>query len=191
MSEEVQRNDTWGIYNRLRELRRSKGLSQKELADELGLGHRSIGYFENQDFEPSLRLAWRIADYFGVELEDVFYRDQHPPREQTEVSPPPHSVQPSGETVGQPYKRPASLSILTALLDGYGADQERLARRASLDAGALEAELYSLKEEGLVEESVQPGPVFGRPHSVSYRLTSEGHKQIVEIHRNHRGREDE
>lgn len=185
MSEQAHHTESWGIYNRLKELRRSKGLSQKELAKELGLGHRSIGYFENQDFEPNLRLAWRIADYFGVNLEDVFYRSEEPPAPQQ------HSVQPSEETTGQPRQRPASLSILTALLDGYGADQERLERRAGLDAGALEAEMSSLKEEGLVEESVQPGPVFGRPHSVSYGLTSEGHNQIVEIHRSNSWREEE
>ena len=192
MSEQARHTQQWAIYNRLRELRRARGLSQKELAQQLGLGHRSIGYFERQDFEPDLRLAWRIADYFGVELTDVFFRDEYPPPAHIKerLASGQHEPHTSCDTASQSRQRPASFSILSALLDGYGADQEKLARRAGLDAETTQAELYSLREEGLVDESVKPGPVFGRPHSASYSLTSEGHKRIVEIHRNHLPEED-
>lgn len=78
MADEAHRNENWFIYNRIKELRQGSGLSQKELARQLGLNHRSVGYLERQDYTPSLRLAWRAADYFGVELEDVFYRGEHP-----------------------------------------------------------------------------------------------------------------
>lgn len=60
------------VYNRVRLLRQERGLSQKELAGVLGINHRTVGYLERQDYEPSLSLAWRITWFFEVPLEAVF-----------------------------------------------------------------------------------------------------------------------
>lgn len=63
------------IYNRVRVLRQERGLSQTELAEALGINYRTVGYLERQDYEPSLRLAYQVADFFGVPMEAVFSRE--------------------------------------------------------------------------------------------------------------------
>jgi putative transcriptional regulator len=65
----------FAIYNRVRVLRQEMGLSQRELAEALGINYRTVGYLERQDYEPSLRLAYQIADFFGVPLGAVFSRE--------------------------------------------------------------------------------------------------------------------
>jgi DNA-binding XRE family transcriptional regulator len=68
----------FAIYNRVRVLRQERGLSQRELAEALGINYRTVGYIERQDYEPSLRLAWEISDFFGVPMEAVFSREPFP-----------------------------------------------------------------------------------------------------------------
>lgn len=67
-----QSEDGITVYNRVRLLRQERGLSQKELASVIGINHRTVGYLERQDYEPSLSLAWKIAWFFEVPLEAVF-----------------------------------------------------------------------------------------------------------------------
>jgi putative transcriptional regulator len=67
------------MKNRLRVLRAEKGWSQAELADRVGVSRNSINAVENGKFDPSLPLAFRIADAFGLAIEQVFFReDNHP-----------------------------------------------------------------------------------------------------------------
>ena len=54
------------------------GLSQTELAGALGINYRTVGYLERQEYEPSLRLAWEISDFFGAPLGAVFSREPFP-----------------------------------------------------------------------------------------------------------------
>jgi putative transcriptional regulator len=68
----------FAIYNRVRVLRQERGLSQRELAEALGINYRTVGYLERQEYEPNLRLAYQIADFFGVPLEAVFSREPFP-----------------------------------------------------------------------------------------------------------------
>lgn len=74
-----QPEDDFTIYNRVRVLRQDRGLSQKELAKVLGLNHRTVGYLERQDYEPSHRLVLKISDFFGVPPEAVFSREPFKP----------------------------------------------------------------------------------------------------------------
>lgn len=67
-----QAEDGITVYNRVRLLRQESGLSQKELAGVLGINHRTVGYLERQDYEPTISLAWRIAWFFEVPVEEVF-----------------------------------------------------------------------------------------------------------------------
>ncbi|WP_297064780.1 helix-turn-helix transcriptional regulator [Thermococcus sp.] len=60
------------MKNRLRELREKKGLTQEELAKALGVTRQTIIAIEKGKYDPSLRLAFRIARFFGVKIEDVF-----------------------------------------------------------------------------------------------------------------------
>ena len=64
------------MKNRLRELREAKGLTQEELAKALGVTRQTIIAIEKGKYDPSLRLAFKIAKFFKVKIEDVFiYED--------------------------------------------------------------------------------------------------------------------
>ena len=60
-------------------LRAERGLSRQQLADALGINYQTIGYLERGDYNPSLELAFRIAEYFGLPLEAVFSRQPFEP----------------------------------------------------------------------------------------------------------------
>ena len=60
------------MNNRIRLLRAEKGWSQAELADLVGVSRNSINSVENGKFDPSLPLAFRIADAFDLTVEEVF-----------------------------------------------------------------------------------------------------------------------
>lgn len=62
------------MKNRIRVLRAEKGWSQAELAEKVGVSRNSINAVENDKFEPSLPLAFRIADSFGLRIEEVFQK---------------------------------------------------------------------------------------------------------------------
>jgi putative transcriptional regulator len=64
------------MKNRIRVLRAEKGWSQAELAEHVDVSRNSINAVENGKFDPSLPLAFRIADAFGLRIEDVFIRDE-------------------------------------------------------------------------------------------------------------------
>jgi DNA-binding XRE family transcriptional regulator len=55
-------------------LRAERGLSRSVLADALGINYQTVGYIERGDFNPSLELAFRISEYFGLPIEAVFSR---------------------------------------------------------------------------------------------------------------------
>jgi putative transcriptional regulator len=60
------------MKNRLRELREGRGLTQEELAKALGVTRQTIIAIEKGKYDPSLRLAFKIARFFGVKIEDIF-----------------------------------------------------------------------------------------------------------------------
>ena len=60
------------MKNRIRVLRAEKGWSQAELAERVSVSRNSINAIENGRFDPSLPLAFRIADNFGLSVEEVF-----------------------------------------------------------------------------------------------------------------------
>ncbi|MGH7507283.1 MAG: helix-turn-helix transcriptional regulator [Longimicrobiales bacterium] len=57
-------------------LRAEKEWSQAVLAEQVHVSRNSINAVENGKFDPSLPLAFRIADVFGLKIEDVFLRDE-------------------------------------------------------------------------------------------------------------------
>jgi DNA-binding XRE family transcriptional regulator len=63
-----------GVFNRIAVLRAERGLSRNALAEALGINYQTVGYIERGDFNPSLELAFRISEYFGLPLEAVFSR---------------------------------------------------------------------------------------------------------------------
>lgn len=60
------------VRNRIRELRTARNLSQGELADRVDATRQTINAIEQEKYAPSLELAFRIADAFGVAFEDVW-----------------------------------------------------------------------------------------------------------------------
>ncbi|WP_457742829.1 helix-turn-helix transcriptional regulator [Thermococcus sp.] len=60
------------MHNRLRELREEKGLTQEKLAKALGVTRQTIIAIEKGRYDPSLRLAFKIARFFGLKIEDIF-----------------------------------------------------------------------------------------------------------------------
>ena len=60
------------MKNRLEELRRQKGIKQEELAEALEVSRQTIGSLENGRYNPSILLAFKIARYFGMSIEEIF-----------------------------------------------------------------------------------------------------------------------
>ena len=60
------------VHNRIALLRAEQGVTRRELADALGVHYQTVGYLERGEYNPSLHLALRIAEFFGVPVEAVF-----------------------------------------------------------------------------------------------------------------------
>ena len=58
--------------NRIEEIRNSRGILQEELARTMGVSRQTISSLENGRYNPSIMLAYRIAKYFGMTIEEVF-----------------------------------------------------------------------------------------------------------------------
>jgi putative transcriptional regulator len=64
------------MKNRLRELRAARRWSQADLADRCEVSRQAINAIETGRYDPSLPLAFTIADVFGLRIEDVFLPDR-------------------------------------------------------------------------------------------------------------------
>lgn len=62
------------MKNRLRELRAEKGWSQARLAELAGVSRQTIQALESGKYDPSLPLAFTLADLFHLRIEEVFLR---------------------------------------------------------------------------------------------------------------------
>lgn len=60
------------VKNNLEKLRREKGISQEELANNLKVSRQTISSIENGRYNPSIILAFKIARYFNMKIEDIF-----------------------------------------------------------------------------------------------------------------------
>ena len=63
------------MKNILRELRAQYGWSQEELGNRLGVSRQTINAIENEKYDPSLPLAFKIAALFEMKIEDIFTED--------------------------------------------------------------------------------------------------------------------
>lgn len=64
------------MKNRLEELRKERGIRQEELAASLEVSRQTIGSLENGRYNPSILLAFKIARYFGLTIEDIFIYEE-------------------------------------------------------------------------------------------------------------------
>ncbi|WP_079478921.1 helix-turn-helix transcriptional regulator [Halobacillus salinus] len=64
------------MKNHLEEIRKQQGISQGELAAALEVSRQTIGSLENGRYNPSILLAFKIARYFGMNIEEVFIYEE-------------------------------------------------------------------------------------------------------------------
>ena len=60
------------MKNRIEEIRKERGIKQEEFANSMGVSRQTISSLENGRYNPSIMLAYKIARYFGMTIEDVF-----------------------------------------------------------------------------------------------------------------------
>lgn len=75
----VKRGPQRPIFNRLAVLRAERGLSRAQLAQAVEVNHQTIGALERGDHYPSLDLAFRLCEVFGLPVEAVFSREEFTP----------------------------------------------------------------------------------------------------------------
>ena len=63
------------MNNRLKVLRAERSWSQQDLADRLGVSRQSVNAIETGRYDPSLPLAFAIAEVFGLPIEAIFLKD--------------------------------------------------------------------------------------------------------------------
>lgn len=64
------------MKNRLEELRKQRGIKQEDLASALEVSRQTIGSLENGRYNPSIILAFKIARYFDMSIEDIFIYEE-------------------------------------------------------------------------------------------------------------------
>ena len=64
------------MKNKLEQIRREKGIKQEDLADALSVSRQTIGSLENGRYNPSILLAFKIAKYFNLSIEDIFIYEE-------------------------------------------------------------------------------------------------------------------
>ncbi len=64
------------MKNRLEEIRKSRGVTQEELAASLEVSRQTIGSLENGRYNPSILLAFKLARYFQMSIEDIFIYEE-------------------------------------------------------------------------------------------------------------------
>lgn len=64
------------VKNRLEEIRKKRGIKQEELAAALEVSRQTIGSLENGRYNPSIILAFKLARYFDMSIEDIFIYEE-------------------------------------------------------------------------------------------------------------------
>lgn len=64
------------MKNCLEEIRKERGIKQEELAAALEVSRQTIGSLENGRYNPSITLAFKLARYFDMSIEDIFIYEE-------------------------------------------------------------------------------------------------------------------
>jgi len=64
------------MNNKVRELRKLKGLTQEQLAEFIGVSRQTINAIEKEKFDPSLPTAFKMSKLFEVPIEEFFFYDE-------------------------------------------------------------------------------------------------------------------
>lgn len=60
------------VENKIREMRREKGLLQEQLAKQCGVSRQTINAIENNKYDPTLALAFKLAQELGTTVDELF-----------------------------------------------------------------------------------------------------------------------
>jgi putative transcriptional regulator len=60
------------VKNRLKVLRAERNWSQEELAERLGVSRQTVNAIEREKYDPSLPLAFKLANLFNLTIEEIF-----------------------------------------------------------------------------------------------------------------------
>ena len=60
------------MKNRIEQIRKERGIRQEEFAKSMGVSRQTISSLENGRYNPSIMLAYKIAKYFEMTIEDIF-----------------------------------------------------------------------------------------------------------------------
>lgn len=63
------------MKSRVRQLREQFGWSQAELAERLDVSRQTVNAIETEKYDPSIKLAFRIARLFGLPIESIFMEE--------------------------------------------------------------------------------------------------------------------
>ncbi len=64
------------MKNCMERLRKERGIRQEELAEALEVSRQTIGSLENGRYNPSIVLAFKIARFFGMRIEEIFFYEE-------------------------------------------------------------------------------------------------------------------
>ncbi len=63
------------MKNRIEQLRKERGLNQADFAKSIRVSRQTVSSIETGKYNPSLDLAFVIADFFGMQIEEIFIRE--------------------------------------------------------------------------------------------------------------------
>ncbi len=69
---------TYGVgelENRIKEIRKENGISQEQLAAVCNVSRQTINAIENNKYDPTLQLAFKLADVLGMTVDELFIRN--------------------------------------------------------------------------------------------------------------------
>ena len=74
------------VKNHLEVLRKARGIKQEELAEAMEVSRQTIGSLDNGRYNPSILLAFKLARYFNLSIEDIFiYEEERVENEEKNV----------------------------------------------------------------------------------------------------------
>lgn len=64
------------MKNKLEEIRKERGIRQEELANELEVSRQTISSLEKGRYNPSIQLAFKLARFFNMSIEEIFIYEE-------------------------------------------------------------------------------------------------------------------
>jgi putative transcriptional regulator len=72
----IRKGGIFALKNRIEEIRKEKGIKQEDFAKLMGVSRQTISSLETGKYNPSIFLAYKIAKYFEMTIEEVFIFDE-------------------------------------------------------------------------------------------------------------------